>query len=144
MRRKGSVAPHVLSTLESESSPEFTYHADKLNPLRIVVRNAEGVILPERCIWLVRGCRDALIKQLHAKADRIAAAKPSQHGPSLSWGKGGEKPPYSKASISRFLTDKEKEKIRQLVKLGVRKCDVARRFHCGCSTIKKILQMGGR
>jgi DNA invertase Pin-like site-specific DNA recombinase len=70
---------------------------------------------------------------------RIAAAKPS-YGPSLSWGKGGEPIPYSKARVTRFLTDKEREKIRQLVKLGIRKCDLARRFHCGISTIKKILK----
>jgi hypothetical protein len=124
--------------LESESSPEFRYKACPYNPLRIVCVNEDGTELPERTITLIRGSRKDFLRELHAKADRIAAAKPS-HGPSLSWGKGGEKPPYSKASISRFLTDAEKIKIRQLVKLGVRKCDVARRFHCGCSTIKKIL-----
>lgn len=134
-------APHITETVESEVRPEYTYKPDDLNPLRILVYNAEGQVISS--VYLVRGSREALIKELHDRADRIASAKPS-HGPSLSWGKGGEKPPYSKARVTRFLSDKEREKIRQLVKLGVRKCDVARRFHCGCSTIKKILQTGGR
>ena len=70
-------APRVSAAVELEALPEYKYEPDPYNPLRILVKTPEGVILPERCIWLVRGCRDALIKQLHAKANRIAAAKPS-------------------------------------------------------------------
>jgi hypothetical protein len=139
VRRKGSVAPHVTETVESEAKPEFFYSACHLNPLRIVVRNAEGRELPERSITVIHGSRDRLIRELRAKADRIAAAKP-QHGPSIWWGKGGEPIPYSKARVTRYLTDGEIGKIRVLFLLGVRKCDIARRFGCGYSTIKKALQ----
>jgi hypothetical protein len=86
-RRKGSVCPHVLANIESESRPEYRYVASDLNPLAILCLTPDGVVLPERTITVIRGSRDALLRELKQKQNLHESRKKPTRGPSITWGR---------------------------------------------------------
>jgi hypothetical protein len=86
MKRRNQKAPHVLAHVESEALPEFRYEACPYNPLRIIVRNAEGEILPERSIMVIAGSRENLLWELQAKTAPIVYKNKRRHTAGLEWG----------------------------------------------------------
>jgi hypothetical protein len=63
-------APHITETIDSENLPQFTYEACRFNPLRIIVRDSEGRILPSRTVTVIRGSREALLRELRHQQRR--------------------------------------------------------------------------
>ena len=83
MRRRNQYAPHILATVESECRPEYTYKPCPLNPLRVLVLNVEGEVIS--AVYLVRGSRESLLRQLRAKTPHVYPSK-YRHSAGLEWG----------------------------------------------------------
>lgn len=61
----------MYETVESSPKPEFHYSACPFNPLRILVKDKDGNLLPERAITVVLGPREDVLRCLREQEHRL-------------------------------------------------------------------------